>query len=58
MGVNSGLTPIVIVIVIVSHFMPLFFSQKWHPNFCLFGYNIIDGRFHHAFALGSLCLRS
>ena len=36
------------------HRVPLcatFFSQKWHPNFWLFWYNIID-------ALPPLCLRS
>ena len=58
MGVNSGLTPIVIVIVIGCHFGATFFSQKWHPNYGLFRYNIIDGRLCSAFALPSLCLRS
>ena len=53
-GVNSGLTSFVIVIVIGCHF----FLKKWHPNFGLFGYNIIDGCFHSAFALPPLCLRS
>ena len=34
-----------------------FFSQKWHPNFGLFGYNIIDGRHTDASTLPSSCLR-
>ena len=37
MGGNSGLTPI--VIVIECHLLPLFFSQKWHPDFWIFWYN-------------------
>ena len=39
MGRDCGLTIIVIVIVIMSHFVPLFSHTKWHPNFCLFLYN-------------------
>ena len=54
---------IVIVIVIKCHLVPLIFSQKWHPNFGLFVYNIIINgrhtrRFLPAFALLPLCLRS
>ena len=39
MGRECGLTLIVIVIVIMSHFVPLFLYTKWHPIFCLFLYN-------------------
>ena len=57
MGGDSGLIPIVIVIVIECRFMQLFF-QKRHPNFWLFWYNIIVGCFHSGFALPSLWVRS
>ena len=50
-GVNSGFTPI--VIVIRCHFLTLFFHTKWHPNFRLFRYNYIK----RGDALPSSCLR-
>ncbi len=57
-GCEQWLIPIVIVIVIKCHLVPLFFSQKWHPNFGLFwGYNIITVGTHDASTLPSLCLR-
>ena len=39
MGGDSGLTSFVIVIVIGYRLGATFFSQKWHPYFCLFRYN-------------------
>ena len=53
--------PFVIVIVIESHFMPLFICEKWHPNFCLFRYNysrLTMTRTHHSHRVPSPCLRS
>ena len=53
---------IVIVIVIMSHFVPLFSHTKWHPNFCLFRYNYINNlpteHTHHSHIMPSLWLRS
>ena len=59
LGGNRGLTSIVIVIVIECHF---FFSQKWHPDFCSFGYNynrrLLSFCLRSGFALPSLWLHS
>ena len=58
LGGNRGLIPIVIVIVIGCHLLPLFFLKSGTLIFVLLGIIITEGRFHSAFVLGSLCLRS
>ena len=58
LGGNRGLIPIVIVIVIDCHLLPLFFLKSGTLIFVLLGIIITEGRFHSGFALGSLCLRS
>ena len=58
MGGNRGLIPIVIVIVIDCHLLPLFFLKSGTLIFVLLGIIITEDCFHSGFALGSLCLRS
>ena len=58
LGVNSGLIPIVIVIVIECHLLPLFFLKSGTLIFVLLGIIITDGCLHFAFALPSLWVRS
>ena len=55
---NSGLTPIVIVIVIVigCHLLPLFFS-KVAPLFLDFSVSLYQTWIRHAFVMPSSCLR-
>ena len=58
LGVNSGLIPIVIVIVIECHLLPLFFLKSGTLIFVLLGITTTDERCRSGFVLGSLCLRS
>ena len=57
-GGNSGLMPIVIVIVIMSHFMSLFFLKSGTLLLGCFGIIKWTVGAHDASTLPSLCLRS
>ena len=57
---SKACPPFVIVIVIVSHLVPLLEKKKWHPCFYFKGIIITNNPacLRSAFALPSLCLRS